>query len=174
MKYQRFIRYHLLILLTGFSTASKTWLPVHESYIDVNVEAQCNEVDSHYNVYRSLTTLRNTSDALKSGSLTTDIISNTVLHVLRKTNSEAVSLLINFSDEDKQEVALTDTGNETGVIVTASVGSGITQGWVTIYTPRYIEIVSINKKYISVRWFRICENLTLRVYLAITRQSKNI
>nr|XP_012224668.1 PREDICTED: maltase 1-like [Linepithema humile] len=113
----------------GFSTASKTWIPVHANYIYVNVEAQYDTIDSHYNVYRALTTLRNTSNALKFGSLTTDIISDTVLHVLRKTNGEAVSLLINFSDEDKKEVTLTDTlpGNKAAVIVTASVGSGITK-----------------------------------------------
>lgn len=115
--------------MIGFSTASRTWLPVHENYIDVNVEAQYDAIDSHYKVYRSLTMLRNTSNALKFGSLTTDILSDTVLHILRKTNEEAVSLLINFSDKDAKEVALTDTlsGNKVAAVVTASVGSGITK-----------------------------------------------
>lgn len=84
---------------------------------------------SHYNVYRALTALRNTSEALKFGSLTTDVINKTVLYILRKTREEAVTLLINFSDQDKQEVDLTRVlaGFKNGVVTVASVDSKLTQ-----------------------------------------------
>ncbi|KAL6256798.1 hypothetical protein P5V15_011737 [Pogonomyrmex californicus] len=111
----------------GFSKATKTWLPIHDNYVDVNLLAQKYNNDSHYYVYRVLTELRNSSKALQLGSLTTDVINNTVLHILRKTDNEAVTLLINFSDEKEQVIDLTETlrGFKNGTFKIASVGSGI-------------------------------------------------
>lgn len=126
-------QYSLLTLFsTGFSNAIKTWLPIHENYTAINLLVQASEQhrnESHYLVYRALTALRNTSDALKFGSLTTDVINNTVLYVLRKTSKEAVTLLINFSDKDKQKIDLTNvlTGFKDGAVKAASVGSKVRQ-----------------------------------------------
>lgn len=119
----------ILILSIGFSNATKTWLPVHENYVNVNLFLQKNIDDSHYHVYCALTQLRNTSNALKFGSLVTDVVNNTVLYILRKTSQEAVTLLINFSDKEKQEIDLTKvlTGFKKGKVKVASVGSGIKQ-----------------------------------------------
>ncbi|XP_029161383.1 maltase 1-like [Nylanderia fulva] len=113
----------------GFSKAKKTWLPVHENYIDVNLVVEKFVNESHYRVYRALTELRNTSDALKFGSLTTDVINNTVLCVLRKTSKEEVILLINFSDTDIQKVDLTKnlTQFENGMVKITSVGAQVKQ-----------------------------------------------
>lgn len=119
-----------LIKSTGFSnTKGKTWLPVHENYRIVNLNAQKSANESHYKVYRALTELRVTSDALKFGSLTTDVLNNTVLLVLRKTHKEAVTLLINFSNQNKWKGDLTKTlkGFKDGVVKVASVGSKIQQ-----------------------------------------------
>ncbi|RLU15109.1 hypothetical protein DMN91_012996 [Ooceraea biroi] len=113
----------------GFSNATKLWLPVHENYRSLNLLLQKSNNDTHYHVYRTLTMLRNTSEALKFGSLSTEVINDTVLCVLRKTKREAVTLLINFSDKDKKQVDLTKSlaEFENGVVGTASVGSGIKQ-----------------------------------------------
>lgn len=113
----------------GFSNASKTWLPIHDDYTFINLLVQQHQYESHYLVYRALTALRNTSDALKFGSLTADVVNNTVLYVVRKTSKEAVTLLINFSDKDKQEIDLTNvlTGFKNGVVKVASVGSKVRQ-----------------------------------------------
>jgi len=115
--------------LTGFSNATKLWLPIHENYQTVNLLLQKSRNESHYHVYRALTMLRATSEALKFGSLITDVINNTVLCILRKTSTEAVTLLINFSDKDEKQInlvkALAGFGN--GVVKAASVGSGIQQ-----------------------------------------------
>lgn len=123
------MKFLILILLSGFSNANKTWLPVHENYVNVNLLLQKYIDDSHYHVYRALTQLRNTSNALKFGSLTTDVVNNTILYILRKTSQEAVTLLINFSDKEKQEIDLTKvlTGFKNGKVKVASVGFGIKQ-----------------------------------------------
>ncbi|KAH0952270.1 hypothetical protein HN011_004404 [Eciton burchellii] len=113
----------------GFSNATKLWLPIHENYQTINLLLQKSHDESHYHVYRALTMLRATSEALKFGSLITDVINNTVLCILRKTSTEAVTLLINFSDKDEKQInlvkALAGFGN--GIVKAASVGSGIQQ-----------------------------------------------
>lgn len=123
------IQYSLLILSIGFSNANKTWLPIHEDYINTNLLVEQHQSESHYKVYRALTTLRNTSDALKFGSLSVDVINNNILYILRKTGGEAVTLLINFSKDKQEKVDLTRvlTGFKNGVIKVASVGSELRQ-----------------------------------------------
>lgn len=113
----------------GFSNANKTWLPIHEDYINTNLLVEQHQSESHYKVYRALTTLRNTSDALKFGSLSVDVINNNILYILRKTGGEAVTLLINFSKDKQEKVDLTRvlTGFKNGVIKVASVGSELRQ-----------------------------------------------
>lgn len=93
----------------------------------MNLQAQQSASESHYKVYRALTKLRDTSDALRSGSLTVDVLNDTVLLVLRKTQKEAVTLLINFSDLNKWEGDLTRAlaGFKDGVVKAASVDSTI-------------------------------------------------
>lgn len=46
------------------------------------------------------------------------------MYILRKTSEEAVTLLINFSDKEKQEIDLTEvlTGFKNGVVKVARVG----------------------------------------------------
>lgn len=135
----------------GFSKAKKTWLPVHENYITVNLLVEQYLTESHYHVYRALTALRNTSEALKFGSLTTDVINNNVLCVLRKTSEEAVTLLINFSDKDKQKVDLTKVLTEfrNGMVKIASVGSQVKQNQTfelnNVIVPANVSIVLFSK-----------------------------
>lgn len=46
------------ISISGFSTNDITWLPVAEGFEHLNVAAQRSAVRSHYQVYRTLTSLR--------------------------------------------------------------------------------------------------------------------
>ncbi|XP_044744080.1 maltase A3-like isoform X3 [Chrysoperla carnea] len=79
----------------GFSTANKTWLPVSEKYKETNVKAQAPaNVDSHYNVYKTLIQLRKKT-TLQKGDLTTEIVGKNVLIVIRelKDNPSYISVL---------------------------------------------------------------------------------
>jgi len=46
------------LILIGFSSAPKTWLPVHPNYLELNLEAQKAANKSHYQVYKDLLELR--------------------------------------------------------------------------------------------------------------------
>ena len=87
----------------GFSSAEKTWLPVHENYKEVNVEAECSEKRSLLNVVRDLLKLRKHEKALQEGSL--ELIENLpdgVLGYARKLGEEKITTLLNFDDREKR------------------------------------------------------------------------
>lgn len=62
----------------GFSTASKTWIPVANNYTECNVELQQSQAVSHLKVFRKLTKLR-TSPTMKHGDLDIRAINENVL-----------------------------------------------------------------------------------------------
>ena len=53
----------------GFSSAEKTWLPVHENYDEINVETQRKDADSLLNTIRALMKIRRDEKAIHEGSL---------------------------------------------------------------------------------------------------------
>lgn len=82
----------------GFSSAGKTWLPMHENYDKVNVETQSKDADSLLNTIRALTKIRRDEKAIHEGSL--GIIKGLpacVLGYTRMINNEKISILLNFS-----------------------------------------------------------------------------
>ncbi|XP_014208338.1 maltase 1-like [Copidosoma floridanum] len=112
----------------GFSKADKTWLPVHQNYKELNLAKQKIDPISHYKLYKSLTSLRNSSEVLKNGSLKTEILNgNDVLAVIRQTDRQSVILLINFQNEKSQKVDIssyTGPGNNVTIYV-SSIGSNM-------------------------------------------------
>ncbi|KNC33697.1 putative maltase H, partial [Lucilia cuprina] len=52
----------------GFSTASKTWLPMAPNYETINVASENAATNSHLKIYKSLIELRKTSKTLQQGS----------------------------------------------------------------------------------------------------------
>lgn len=113
----------------GFSKATKTWLPVHQNYKTLNLAKQKKESESHYKLYQTLTKLRKTSQALKNGTLRTDVLDGGSLLVLRLSTTEAVFLLINFSDDQTQKINIpTNIPGLNGTVVVSSVGSKIKWG----------------------------------------------
>lgn len=66
----------------GFSTASKTWLPVASNYKDINVMVERATPKSHLNVYMSLMRARSTR-TMKYGKLLTEVFNENVLVILR-------------------------------------------------------------------------------------------
>ncbi len=87
----------------GFSSAEKTWLPVHGNYSEINVEKHSKENDSLLNTVRGLMKIRNGEISLREGSL--EILSglpNGVLGYERKFKNEKITVLLNFSEQEKE------------------------------------------------------------------------
>jgi alpha-glucosidase len=69
-------------LITGFSSSEKTWLPVNENYVWLNLEAQKVAEKSHYKVYKQLTQLRK-KPAIQQGDTNVAALSEQVLAFTR-------------------------------------------------------------------------------------------
>lgn len=96
----------------GFSSAQKTWLPVHPNYVEVNVKSEAQNEHSLLNTFKSLLKFRNENPAIAKGSLELSRdLPRGVLGYRRAYNGEAYSVLLNFSDQTQnltlefQEVA---------------------------------------------------------------------
>lgn len=115
----------------GFSNSTNgTWLPIHENFVTLNLEKQKSEKNiTHYSVYKSLTNLRKSADALRSGSYESYVLNDgNLLVIKRSSDAEFVTLVINFSEE-MQKISLSNITNqelENTVIKVASVDSGMT------------------------------------------------
>jgi alpha-glucosidase len=86
---------------SGFSSAQKTWLPVHENYKAVNIETETKDANSLLNTIRKLLKIRTEESALREGSL--DLIGNLPKDVLgykRKSGSNELVVLLNFGMKD--------------------------------------------------------------------------
>lgn len=87
---------------------------------------QKSENGSHYKLYTELTKLRK-SNAIKEGTLETVVLKTDVLAVIRKGQSETVTLLINFNNKDAIKVDLSKAvSHSRGKIYASSVGTGLT------------------------------------------------
>ncbi|XP_034196330.2 maltase 1-like [Osmia lignaria lignaria] len=109
----------------GFSNASKTWLPVNKNYKTLNLKKQKTDAVSHYKLYKALITLRK-SNVLQHGKLTTAVLNNDVLAVVRSIKKEAVTLLINFSSKKSVSVDLRSMLPYTSAtVILSNVGSKV-------------------------------------------------
>jgi glycosidase len=87
----------------GFTNAPTTWLPVNPNYIQVNVSRQQADPQSLLNTVRGLLRLRREHPSLREGTLEIlEGIPKNVLGYRRRTNSESLAVLLNFS-ADKVE-----------------------------------------------------------------------
>lgn len=84
----------------GFGTGGRTWLPVHPSYRERNVEVELDDPDSHLELYRRLLRLRRSSPALRRGGITlfgeTD---NPLIYRRRLPGAPAAWAVLNLSAE---------------------------------------------------------------------------
>lgn len=79
----------------GFSTAAKTWLPIPESYKQVNVQTELRQPDSLLNWYMHLIELRRTIPALHRGrNIMVDTSNPYVLSYLRKVPGAKTAVLV--------------------------------------------------------------------------------
>lgn len=119
-------------MFIGFSKIAenlleKNWLPVHTSYKSgLNLEQEKKDSISHYHLYTNLTALRK-RDVLKKGNFTIEILNKTVLAVVRQSEEEAVSLLINFSKNNTiVDISKLVNKRNNAKIYTSSVNSNLT------------------------------------------------
>ena len=86
----------------GFSSAQKTWLPVHENSPDINVENENGKEDSLLNTIRALLKIRKLENSLQEGSLElTGNLPDNVLGYSRKFEGEKIIVLLNFGKHEK-------------------------------------------------------------------------
>jgi glycosidase len=86
----------------GFSSAPRTWLPVHDKYSVVNVELESKEQGSLLNTVRALLSIRRDFPALQKGSLEllTELPSGMLGYARRHAGTE-IRILLNFEDREK-------------------------------------------------------------------------
>lgn len=83
---------------SGFSSGSKTWLPLAENYQQVNVKEQTSKRGSHLEVYKSLMHLKK-NEAAVEGSLLIEALNDDVLMIRRNLNDttkESLIAIFNF------------------------------------------------------------------------------
>jgi len=87
----------------GFSSAEKTWLPIHENYKDINVAKESNEESSLLNIIHALMKIRNMERPLQEGSLEIlEGLPNGLLGYARKLGDDKITILLNFESKKKR------------------------------------------------------------------------
>ncbi|XP_077298315.1 maltase A1-like [Arctopsyche grandis] len=89
---------------SGFSDADKTWLPVADNYLTLNLDSQLKAPASAYKMYEALAQLRRT-EAIQNGSFQIEALNDDVLVFTRTSGFETYVVVIN-TDKDNLTVNL--------------------------------------------------------------------
>jgi alpha-glucosidase len=82
----------------GFTTADKSWLPVHDDFKTCNVELEDGDADSVLNFYRKLSALRNSSEVLLYGEYQELYPENEELYIFTRTfGNKKFMTAVNFT-----------------------------------------------------------------------------
>ena len=85
----------------GFTTAADLWLPLHETWRSVNVDAQLADSGSLLALYRRLLALRRATPALHAGTFrTVPGVPETVFGYERASGDSRALVLLNFGEAD--------------------------------------------------------------------------
>ncbi|XP_011307786.1 maltase 1 [Fopius arisanus] len=116
----------------GFNQGERTWIPVNENFVELNLAAQKTAKFSHYKIYKKLIHLRKTHAALLTGKVETFVSSDKkILSVVRSSNTESIILIINFSDTETVTVNLVNQVPSIaagGLVEVATLDSPINEG----------------------------------------------
>ena len=84
----------------GFSEADTTWLPVHDDFEVVNVEAESADPTSPLSWYRKLAALRSEHDELIAGSYEELLVESEQVYAFRRQGEDTTAVVLaNLSDE---------------------------------------------------------------------------
>jgi alpha-glucosidase len=84
----------------GFSEADATWMPIHDNYAQINVEAESADPNSPLSWYRRLAALRAERDELVAGSFEELMAEDEQVYAFRRQGEgSAAVVLANLSDE---------------------------------------------------------------------------
>ena len=98
----------------GFSSAEKTWLPVHTNFSEVNVDKETSDENSLLKLVQQVLKIRKEMPAINSGTL--ELISKGefpkgIFAYRRKHENEEVMVLLNFCKQKKEFVLSGDWKN---------------------------------------------------------------
>lgn len=114
----------------GFSSNSRTWLPVNPNSYYLNLKNQKEESYSHYHIYKRLTALRKTR-TFQRGAWKTYVLSNWVLAIERMMDGEDSYVLVINLGSEYESIKLSDQIKSLPDMMrvhTASVNSAIKNG----------------------------------------------
>ncbi len=84
----------------GFSEADATWMPIHDNYAQINVEAESADPNSPLSWYRRLAALRAERDELVAGSFEELMAEDEQVYAFRRQGEESAAVVLaNLSDE---------------------------------------------------------------------------
>ena len=83
----------------GFSSASRTWLPVASEHLHLSVEAAEADPGSLLHHYRRAIAFRHAHPALKTGAMEEMKVTDTVLSFVRRDETEEIFFALNMGDE---------------------------------------------------------------------------
>jgi alpha-glucosidase len=87
----------------GFSSAEKTWLPIHENHSGINVTSEKQEEYSLLNVIQAIMEIRNMESALQKGTLhLIEGLPDGVLGYERRSEDKKLAVLLNFTENHKK------------------------------------------------------------------------
>jgi len=87
----------------SFSSAEKTWLPVHPNYETINVKKEGKDESSVLNAIRAILKIRNQYEVFQQGSLELIVgLPDNVLGYRRKSNDLEIIVVLNFGESEKQ------------------------------------------------------------------------
>ncbi|XP_063989186.1 alpha-glucosidase-like [Diachasmimorpha longicaudata] len=112
----------------GFSTSNRTWLPVHNNYKTLNLQAQKRVLNSHYNIFKKLVQLKK-NPVIKDGS-TQIIVVQSVLGVVRRLpGRKPIVLLLSFNlGTMTADFSAWMNIPDSMTVYTADAASGVTAG----------------------------------------------
>ena len=110
-----------------FSDAESTWLPVNPNYVDVNVESESADPNSHLSLYKNMVNFRNYDPAFDTGMFK-GATANNMLAFSRTINPDfypTYVTLVNFNNEEATADFSGNFGNsvQTGLVYVSTKAS---------------------------------------------------